>query len=131
MILVDSSIWISAYRGVQDAATAALRREIVANNIIVGDLILLEVLQGFRVDREYNQARAAMLAYDFRELCGQRVALAAATNYRALRAKGITVRKTIDMVIATWCILNSIVLLHADRDFDPIEQHLGLQVYKP
>jgi hypothetical protein len=131
MILVDSSVWIDSYRGVQDAATIALRREILRSNVLVGDLILLEVLQGFRVDREYQLARSAMLSFDFCELCGQQVALAAAANYRLLRSKGITVRKTIDMVIGSYCIMHGIELLHTDRDFDPLQQHLGLAVYKP
>jgi predicted nucleic acid-binding protein len=95
--------------------------------LAVGDLILTEVLQGFSSEREFNEARRLLGAFDFVALGGQDVAVEAARNYRRLRALGITVRKTIDAVIATRCILSGLALLHSDRDFDVFERHLSLR----
>ncbi len=130
MIVVDSSVWIALLRG--QASRAALRLQALVENdddqILVGDLILLEVLQGARDD-----ARAARIERDLRRypivaMLDETVAVRAARNYRLLRARGITVRKTVDMIIGTFCLAGGHALLHDDRDFDPLAEHLGLQV---
>jgi len=95
------------------------------------DLILCEVLQGIREESTYDQTRKALLNYEVYEMGGVQLAVAAAQNYRALRTKGYTIRKTIDCLIATYCILNRHALLHNDRDFEPFEKYLGLQVIHP
>ena len=95
--------------------------------IVIGDLILAEVLQGFRSHHEVRRARAALDTLIFEPMVGRDIALVSAGNYRALRAKGVTVRKTIDVLIATFCIENRHILLHSDRNFDPIKEHLGLE----
>ncbi|HEY2257699.1 MAG TPA: PIN domain nuclease [Variovorax sp.] len=127
MILVDSSVWIDYFRGSgtpgADKLDALLRDE----PVLVGDLILAEVLQGFARDRDFNDARKVLGALDLVTLGGERIAIQAARNHRQLRARGVTVRKTIDTLIATWCIAHDHRLLHADRDFDAFEAHLGLR----
>jgi len=128
MMLVDSSVWIDYFNGEATAQTLFLRDKADRRQIIVGDLILCEVLQGFRSDKDVQSARALLLGFHYRELVGQEVALEAARHYRALRVQGVTVRKTIDMLIGTYCLLNDLELLHADRDFDAMETHLGLRV---
>ncbi len=127
MILVDSSIWIDYFRGVDtpqvDRLDALLGREPLA----VGDIILAEVLQGFVGDRDFNQALRMMTSFAVIEIAGRDIAIQAARNFRALRARGITVRKTIDTLIATRCIEDGLTLLYSDRDFDPFVEHLGLE----
>jgi len=100
----------------------------ISKSIALGDLILTEVLQGFRKDTDFRKAQAFLAELPFYELGGYEVCLQAARNYRALRAKGMTVHKTIDMVIATACIEWNFELLHNDRDFDALQQILGLRV---
>lgn len=128
MILVDSSVWIDYFRGTitpqTDKLDELLGREILA----VGDLILTEVLQGFPVDREFNEARRVLDSLAVVELGGKSVAIQAAKNFRELRKRGVTVRKTIDSIIATRCIAGQYELLHDDRDFDGYAKHLGLRV---
>lgn len=131
MMLVDSSVWIDYFNGRATPQTLYLRDRANRTGIIVGDLILCEVLQGFRVDKDFQAARDLLLGFHYRNMVGQEVALEAARGYRALRAHGITVRKTIDMLIGTFCLLNDLDLLHDDRDFDPMEAHLGLRVVRP
>ncbi len=111
----------------RDALESLLGRELV----VIGDLIVTEVLQGFRSDSAYRQARTLLDPLTLCQLGGREVALAAAHNYRHLRARGVTVRKTIDVVIASFCMLHGLDLLHADRDFDAMERDLGLRVYRP
>ncbi|MBU4569148.1 MAG: VapC toxin family PIN domain ribonuclease, partial [Alphaproteobacteria bacterium] len=94
--------------------------------IVIGDLILTEVLQGFRRNADYQRARDALFTLEYRDMLGRENALAAAQNYRRLRAKGVTVWKTIDVMIATFCITGGYTLLHADRDFDVMRDTLGL-----
>lgn len=130
MVLVDSSVWIDYFNGISSAECNALDGLLGAELVLIGDLILTEVLQGFRSDRGYRKARKLLEPLRFCNLGGRAVALAAADNYRLLRLRGITVRKTIDVFIATYCILHALELLHADRDFDAMEKHLGLQVYR-
>lgn len=126
MILVDSSVWIDYFRGTvspqTDRLDALLGQELVAT----GDLILAEVLQGFASERDFNQARKLLTSLEVVDLVGQGIAIQAARNFRTLRARGITVRKTIDTLIATRCIENDYALLYSDRDFDPFVEHLGL-----
>jgi len=126
MILVDSSVWIDYFRGRSNAQTELLDTLLGKEPLAVGDLILAEVLQGFSSEREFNQARRLMTSLVVIDLGGREIAIQAARNFRSLRSLGVTVRKTIDVVIATRCIHNQIPLLYGDRDFDPFVQHLGL-----
>lgn len=126
MILVDSSVWIDYFRGRSNPQTELLDILLGKEPLAVGDLILAEVLQGFSGERDFNQARRLMTSLVVIDLGGREVAIQAAKNFRSLRSLGVTVRKTIDVVIATRCIHNQIPLLYGDRDFDPFVQHLGL-----
>jgi predicted nucleic acid-binding protein len=128
VILVDSSVWIDFFRGKDTPQVDRLDALFALERIGIGDLILTEVLQGFRTQRDFNQARRTLETFEFVELGGADVALQAAKNFRALRAKGYTVRRTIDTIIATKCIESGYSLLHADRDFDPFAAHLGLRL---
>ena len=127
MIVVDSSVWIDYFNGAATRETALLDDILDAEPVLTGDLILCEVLQGFRSGRDARRAGDALDTLHFAPMVGREIALASARNYRHLRARGVTVRKTIDMLIATFCLENGHRLLHADRDFDAIEAHLGLQ----
>ena len=131
MILVDSSVWIDYFRGTQTAETNKLDVLLGIEPIATGDLILAEVLQGFGSDQDFNQARKLLTSLPLIELVGGDIAIQAAKNFRALRAQGITVRKTIDTLIATCCIENGLTLLYSDRDFDPFVEHLGLRTAFP
>lgn len=128
MIVVDSSVWIDHFNGTATRETEILDTLLGVEPIVIGGLILAEVLQGFRNDRDFRRARAALDTLIFEPMTGRDVALASARNFRALRARGITVRKTIDMLIATFCMERGHLLLHSDRDFDPIAEHLGLEI---
>ena len=127
MILVDSSVWIDYFRGEATPQAEKLDSLLGAEPIATGDLILTEVLQGFVSDRDFNQAKRLLTSLVIVDLVGQAVALKAAENFRTLRALGVSVRKTIDTVIATRCIENEFLLLYSDRDFDPFVEHLGLR----
>lgn len=127
MILVDSSVWIDYFRGVVTRQTEKLDALLGVELVATGDLILTEVLQGFPSEREFNQARQLMTSLIIIDLAGREIAVQAARNFRALRALGVTVRKTIDTVIATRCIESGHALLYSDRDFDPFVEHLGLR----
>lgn len=128
MILVDSSVWIDYFRGVVNLRTEKLDSLLGSEPLAVGDLMLTEVLQGFASDRDFNQARKLLTSLRVVELGGKDLAIEAAGNYRALRALGVTIRKTIDTIIATRCIHDGFTLLHSDRDFEPFVRHLGLRV---
>jgi predicted nucleic acid-binding protein len=128
MIMVDSSVWIDYFRGNLTAQTEILDALLGQQPLAIGDLILTEVLQGFDDERDFNKARKMLTALTVVELGGEEIAIQAARNFRALRKLGVTVRKTIDTVIATRCIRNGYDLLHNDRDFDPFARHLGLAV---
>lgn len=127
MILVDSSVWVDFFSGrstpQSDNLDGLLGREVVAT----GDLILTEVLQGFVSERHFRQARRLLDSLVYLNLVGREVGVQAALNYRLLRGRGITVRKTIDVVIATYCIVNDLPLLYSDRDFEPFVAHMGLR----
>ena len=126
MIVVDSSVWIDYFNGT-DTREANLLDDLLGNEpLMIGDLILTEVLQGFRSDSDYESARDALDTLIFTPMVGRDVALASAENYRALRSKGVTIRKTIDVLIGTFCLENNHQLLHSDRDFDIMEKHLNL-----
>jgi predicted nucleic acid-binding protein len=128
LILVDSSVWIDYFKGTTTAQAARLDELLGNEPLVIGDLILTEVLQGFHDDRDFHRARRMLTALTVVELGGQDIATQAARNFRTLRRKGVTVRKTIDTVIATRCIESGYELLHNDRDFDPFAKHLGLRV---
>jgi len=127
MILVDSSVWIDYFRGTSTPQAEMLDSLLGVEPIATGDLILTEVLQGFPTERDFNQAKTLMTSLEVIELGGPEIAIQAARNYRRLRALGVTVRKTIDTIIATRCIESGMALLYSDKDFDPFVEHLGLQ----
>ena len=127
MFLVDSSVWIDYFNGKATAQTDTLDVSLGRELIIVGDLMLAEILQGFRSDRHYRKARDLLLSLEVVNLLNTSIALKSAENYRKLRRKGATVRKTTDCIIATWCIENALPLLHCDKDFQPFHDYLGLE----
>ena len=127
MILVDSSVWIDYFRGQSSPQAELLDSLLRSERPLMGDLILVEVLQGFDDDREFARAKFALDLLTLIEIGGGAIALQAAHNFRALRRRGITIRKTIDTLIATRCIVDGHQLLYSDRDFDPFVEHLGLQ----
>jgi predicted nucleic acid-binding protein len=128
LILVDSSVWIDYFQGAVTPQTDKLDHFLGKRPLAIGDLILPEVLQGFAEERDFQKAREMLLSLTVVELGGKEIAIQAARNYRTLRKLGVTVRKTIDTVIATRCIESGFDLLHSDRDFDPFVRHLGLRV---
>jgi len=128
MILADTSVWIDYVRGQQAAHTDLLDYELLHSRIITGDLIIAEFLQGFRSEKEYRKAKAMIESLEYYDLVGKDIALKAAWNLKMLRKHGITIRKTVDVIIATFCIENRHELIHNDRDFDPMEEYLGLAV---
>ena len=127
MILVDSSVWVDYFRGTESVQTDRLHALLGREPVAIGDLILTEVLQGITSDRDFLEARRLLTSLEIVILAGQAVAIQAAKNFRKLRQKGVTVRKTIDCIIATRCIVDGVTLLHNDRDFDPFVLHLGLR----
>jgi predicted nucleic acid-binding protein len=127
VILVDSSVWIDYFRGMQSSQTDRLNALLGNEPIATGDLVLAEVLQGFVSSQDFKQGRKLLASLPIIELVGGDIAIQAANNFRTLRSLGITVRKTIDTLIATSCIEKGLVLLYSDKDFDPFVEHLGLQ----
>ena len=128
MTLVDSSVWIDYFRGVASPETDKLDTLLGTEALLTGDLIVAEVLQGFSAESEFNMARQLMTTrLSVVSLVGPDNAIQAARNYRNLRAQGVTIRKTIDTLIATCCIENGVSLLFSDRDFNPFVDYLGLQ----
>ena len=128
MILVDSSVWIDYFRGKITGQTELLDSLLGDQPLAIGDLILTEVLQGFSSDKHFHQARIMLTSLEVVELGGREIAIQAAKNFRTLRSAGITIRKTINTIIATRCIESQYELLHSDRDFDPFAERLGLRV---
>ncbi len=128
MILVDSSVWINYFNGKTTWQTEILDQMLQQIPIYTGDLILTEVLQGFRKDSEYKKAKEVLSILPCKQIGGYDIAIQSAENYRTLRKKGITIRKTIDIIIGTFCIVENIPLLHDDRDFDPMTKHLSLRI---
>ena len=131
MLVVDSTVWIDYFNGVENPQTNYLNSILTTTPILVGDLMLAEVLQGFRQDSDFEKARRALGKFLQANLVNPDLAIQSARNFRTLRQKGITVRKTIDNLIATYCIENNHELLHNDSDFDGYEEYLGLQVIHP
>jgi predicted nucleic acid-binding protein len=130
MVLADTSVWVDYFKGVVNWQTDRLDWLLGAQPVALGDLILTEILQGFDREADFQRARSFLLALPFYELGGYQLCLQVANNYRTLRRRGISVRKTIDVIIATGCIAWSLELLHNDRDFIPMEEILGLKVLK-
>jgi len=128
MIVVDSSVWIGHLRNIDSAAVRALRAIQDPQDIVVGDLILLEVLQGARDERHATMIEQNLRQFRIEPMLGAGLAVQAALNFRLMRERGVSVRKTIDLIIGTYCIMHGYVLLHADRDFEPMADHLGLRV---
>lgn len=139
-VLVDSSVWIDHLRGARTRETAILGtlltwldpvrergEDATSPDLLVGDLILCEVLRGIPDPREHAAVKDVLLSFEVVTIGGADLALAAADHYRVLRRLGVTVRKTIDLLIGTWCIAKDCALLHSDPDFDPMTQHLGLR----
>jgi hypothetical protein len=127
MILADTSAWIDYLRDTETVAASALDRALGTNRVLMGDLILVELLQGYREGPALEKLKQDLHLLPIMTLCGPTIALRAADNYRLLRRKGITVRGTIDVIIATWCVANDVPLIHADRDFEGMEKWLGLK----
>ena len=127
MIMVDSSVWIDYFCGNATPQAERLDSLLGSEPLAIGDLILTEVLQGFPSDKEFKEAKRLLTSLVVVDLGGQGLAIQAAKNFRALRALGVTVRKTIDTIIATRCINGGYTLLHNDRDFEPFVTHLGLR----
>ncbi len=132
MIVVDSSVWISHLRGLDTPAVAALALLIDRDDdrILIGDLILLELLQGARDEIHAARIELGLRAYPIAPMLSPELAVAAARFYRALRSRGITVRKTADLIIGAFCLTHGHTLLHDDRDFDPMEAFLSLRVMR-
>ncbi|MCM8856997.1 MAG: PIN domain nuclease [Candidatus Thiodiazotropha sp.] len=126
MIMVDSSVWIDYFTGADNKQTEILDNTLGQQHVAIGDLILTEVLQGFRHDKDCNTAKSIFEELTLFELLGKEMALKSADNFRALRKKGITIRKTADVIIASFCIDRNIPLLFSDKDFKPFVKHLGL-----
>jgi predicted nucleic acid-binding protein len=128
LILVDSSVWIDYFNGIGNKQTDKLDNLLTREPLVIGDLILAEVLQGFSDERTFNEVRKMLTALNVVELGGEEIAIKSARNCRMLRKLGVTVRKTIDTIIATRCIESRYELLHNDRDFDAFVKHLGLEI---
>ncbi len=132
MLVVDSSVWIDFFNGAASPAQGTLRQLLARGDaeIIVPDLVLYEVLRGFRQERQFLQAQQLLLTLTVESTGGQALALRAAAHYRSLRAAGITVRSAIDVLLAAFCIERGYTLLHADRDFDAFETSRGLRAWR-
>lgn len=128
MLLVDSSVWIDYFNGRPSPEAERLDGLLGREEILTGDLILAEVLRGFDRDADYRRARDLMRVLSYRDMLGEEVAFRAIDYSRALRRRGITVRKTIDALIASFCIINGHSLLHRDRDFEPFRRYFGLVI---
>ena len=126
MIVIDSSVWVDYFNGQDTPQTTKLDTLLGVEPLGIGDLILTEVLQGFRTDADFAQAKALLLSLTVFEMLGLENALRCAEHYRALRKQGITIRKTADVIIATFCIVEEHALLFSDKDFIPFVEHLGL-----
>ena len=127
MIFVDSSVWVDYFNGIETQETAKLDSILGSTPICIGDIVLTEVLQGFRNDKDFDTAEALLSTLNIINVLDTHIALKSAANFRALRKKGVTVRKTIDVIIATYCIENDMPLLYSDKDFVPFKKHLNLR----
>lgn len=129
MILVDTSVWIDYFNGIKNRQTESLDRMLFERTVLIGDIILTEILQGFDSDKEFRLAKQALDPLDCVHFGGKSLAIKAASNFRFLRSKGVTIRKTVDMLIGSWCIEHEVELLHNDKDFDQIATLLPLKIY--
>jgi len=127
MILADTSVWIDYLNGNDSAHTNFLDDKLIEGSVAIGDLIFLEVLQGIRNDNDFKKVKARLSLLDQYNLLNEKMVFKCADNYRALRKKGITIRKSNDVIIASFCIAKKIPLLYVDRDFMPFTKHLGLK----
>jgi len=128
MVLVDSSVWIDYFNGIANPQTNFLDARLGLEHFATGDLILVEVLQGFKADKDFKRAKSLLGQLHYYDMLGNDIALKAALNYRLLKRRGFTIRKTMDVMIATFCVEHEIALLHNDRDFKSTEAQLGLKV---
>lgn len=126
MILVDSSVWIDYFSGIANIQTDKLDQLLGKEPVAVGDIILTEVLQGFRHDKDYRIAKSLFSDVEVFDMLGRDIAIKSADNFRALRKQGITIRKTADVIIATFCIERDLPLLFSDKDFKPFVNHMSL-----
>lgn len=131
MVLVDSSVWILYFNGRKTWQTEILDQMLQQFPVYTGDLILTEVFQGFRKDSDYQRARAALSILPCKEMGGYELAIQSAENYRKLDKKGVTVRKTIDAVVGTFCIAKNIPLMQSNKDFNPMIKLLSLKTISP
>lgn len=129
MILVDTSVWIDYFNGIENQQAESLDGLLSERSVLMGDLILAEILQGFDSDKDFRTARKALDPLNCVHLGGKALAIKAASNFRFLRSKGVTIRKTVDMLIGSWCMEHEVELLHNDKDFDRIATRLPLQIY--
>lgn len=129
MILADTSVWVDFFASRDTTQVARLREAVINRELLMGDLILVELLQGLRRDSVRHEVERKLAPIRCEVLCGPRLAPVAAANYRRLREKGITMRGIVDVIVATWCIENRVQLLHSDRDYDHLAQLLDLPVW--
>jgi len=125
-MVVDSSVWIDFLKGRKVAHVQRLQTALGVDEIIVGDLMLCEVLQGLGTERDARQVESLLRRFEIVSMAGEAIAVSAARNFRSLRRRGVTIRRTIDLLIGTWCIENGAALLHNDSDFKPMVRFLGL-----
>jgi predicted nucleic acid-binding protein len=130
VIIVDTSVWIDYFNGVPTPQADLLDDLFGERVLAVGDLILAELLQGFGTEADAKRALSLLEPLEFMEMVGRDVAIQSAANYRRLRRRGATVRKTMDMLIGTYCLMHDHQILHNDRDFDVLAKHLGLKVLR-
>jgi predicted nucleic acid-binding protein len=131
VVIVETGVWVDFFRGIRNPQTEWVLQQLGGRMLGTLDLIVCEVLQGIPKDSDYKRVKQKMLDLAVYNSGGEHIAVESAQNYRTLRAKGFTIRKTIDCIIATYCIRHGFALLHKDRDFDPFEAHLGLRVVRP
>jgi len=131
MVIVDTSVWIDFFNLIDTPQTIWLEKAISREQVGLTTLILCEILQGARSDLKFDAFVQDLRQFEIFDTGGVALAIASARNYRILRQKGFTIRRTIDCIIATFCIEEDHLLLHRDRDFDAFEQHLGLRVLEP
>lgn len=126
MILADTSVWINYLNGQITPETDLLDECLIEGTLVMGDLIFLEILQGIRNDKQFKQVKDKLSLLDQYSMLSPKVIIQYANNYRILRKQGVTVRKTNDVIVASFCIQEKIPLLYTDRDFRPFSEHLGL-----
>jgi predicted nucleic acid-binding protein len=131
VVIVDTTVWVDYFRDSRTPEVEWLERELDNQRIGLTDLTLCEILQGVREDREFEQVRRELSNFELFDTGGENLAIAAAQNFKTLRKNGRTVRRTIDCLIASFCILHGYSLLHRDHDFQPFEKLLGLSVVRP